>query len=287
MEHGGFPSVPGSTAEIRLLGGLSLLTTGRETSGILAQPKRLALLAYLAAAGSRGFHRRDSLLTLFWPEADQEHARTSLRKALHVLRQELGPELIQSRGDEEVGLAPDRCWCDAVAFEQALEAGRCEEALDLYRGDLLAGFHLSDTPEFERWMEETRARLRDRAAQAAWTVAAGVAETHLSDAVRWARRATALSPYDEAGVRRLVTLLDRAGDRAGAVLAYEDFARRLSTDLELDPSPETVALVEAIRSRNGAAAPSGSPSRRSNGTNPPAAPPAGQAMPAPQLRGRR
>jgi serine/threonine-protein kinase len=44
----------------------------------------------------------------------------------------------------------------------------------------------------------------------------------------------------------------RAGDRAGAVLAYEDFAQRLSADLELEPAAETVALVEAIRSRNGA-----------------------------------
>jgi DNA-binding SARP family transcriptional activator/TolB-like protein len=254
MHLGGFTSVPDPTAiELRLLGGLSVRTTGREASGVRAQPKRFALLAYLAAAVPRGFHRRDSLLALFWPEADQDHARTSLRKALHLLRHELGPDLILSRGDEEVGLAPERCWCDAVAFEEAVQAGRCEVAIDLYQSDLLAGFHLSDAPEFERWMDETRARLRDSATRAAWTLAeGGGAEAHPAAAVRWARRATALSPYDESGVRRLVTLLDRAGDRAGAVLAYEEFAQRLSADLELEPAAETVALVEAIRSRNGA-----------------------------------
>jgi len=241
--------------ELRLLGGLSLRATGGERAGVLAQPKRLALLAYLAAAAPRGFHRRDSLLALFWPEADQYHARTSLRKALHLLRQELGPELIQSRGDEQVGLAPNWYWCDAAAFEEAVETGKCEEAIDLYQGDLLTGFHLSHAPEFDRWMEETRARLRDCAARAAWSLAEGPrAEAHPAEAVRWARRAAALSPYDEVGLRRLVTLLDRAGDRAGAVLAYEEFAYRLATDLELEPSPETVALVKAIRSRNGAGA---------------------------------
>lgn len=247
-------TVPEPTGiELRLLGGLSLRSTGRERAVVLAQPKRLALLAYLAAAAPRGFHRRDSLFALFWPEADQEHAQTSLRKALHLLRQELGPDLIQSRGDEEVGLAPNRYWCDAIAFEEAVATRRWKEAIDLYQGDLLAGFHLSDAQEFDRWMDENRARLRDCAARAAWSLTEGPrAEAHPADAVRWARRAMALSPYDEVGVRRLMSQLDRAGDRAGAVLAYEDFAYRLATDLELEPSPETVTLVKAIRSRNGA-----------------------------------
>lgn len=48
---------------------------GRELRGVLAQPKRTALLAYLVLASPRGFHRRDTLLTVFWPEFDQERAR--------------------------------------------------------------------------------------------------------------------------------------------------------------------------------------------------------------------
>ena len=39
------------------------------------QSKRLALLAYLALALPRGFHRRDTLLALFWPELSDEDAR--------------------------------------------------------------------------------------------------------------------------------------------------------------------------------------------------------------------
>jgi DNA-binding SARP family transcriptional activator/TolB-like protein len=239
--------------EFRLLGSLSVRTeAGREAGAVLAQPKRLALLAYLAAATPHGLHRRDTLLALFWPEADPEHARTSLRKALHFLRQDLGSEVVVSRGDEEVGLDRERCWCDAVAFEEALDDGRSDQALGLYQGDLLAGFHVSDAPEFERWLEETRTRLRARASRAAWVLAdeAG-ASARLSVAVQWAQRAAGLSPYDEVGIRRLVTLLDRAGDRAGAIFAYEQFAQRLSTDLDLEPSADTVALVEAVRTRNG------------------------------------
>jgi DNA-binding SARP family transcriptional activator len=101
-------------------------------------------------------------------------------------------------------------------------------------------------------MEESRFRLRDCATRAAWNLTERPrAEAHPNEAVRWARRASGLSPYDEVVFRRLMTLLTRAGDRAGAVLAYKEFAHRLSTDLELEPSTETVALVQAIRAQNG------------------------------------
>src|SRR2546422_7440074 len=87
--------------ELRLLGRLSLTSAdGRDVQALLGQPRRLALLAYLAAATPPGFHRRDSLLALFWPELDQDHARAALRQALHVVRDALGPDAVASRGDE-------------------------------------------------------------------------------------------------------------------------------------------------------------------------------------------
>src|SRR2546425_1045836 len=90
--------------EFRLLGTLHLTDAeGREVTSLLTRPRRLALLAYLAAATPRGLHRRDSLLALFWPELDQEHARAALRQALHVVRDALGADVIVTRGDEEVG----------------------------------------------------------------------------------------------------------------------------------------------------------------------------------------
>ena len=87
--------------ELRLLGRLSLTSAdGRDVRALLGQPRRLALLAYLAAATPPGFHRRDSLLALFWPELDQEHARAALRQALHVVRDALGADAVASQGDE-------------------------------------------------------------------------------------------------------------------------------------------------------------------------------------------
>src|SRR5712691_990207 len=102
--------------ELRMLGRLSLTgADGREVRGLLGQPRRLALLAYLAAASPQGFHRRDTLLALFWPELDQEHARAALRQALHVVRDALGGDAVTSRGDEEIGLDFAQVSCDVQA----------------------------------------------------------------------------------------------------------------------------------------------------------------------------
>ena len=237
--------------ELRSLGTLVLRDlNGQDIHSVLAQPKRVALLAYLATARPRGFHRRDTLLALLWPEQDDQHARWALNQALSHLRGELGKDVVPSRGDGEVGVDPGRLSCDAVEFESAIDAGDPARALGLYRGDLLEGFHVSGCGEFERWLEEERVWLRRRAARAASELARSE-ETRgeLVAAGHWARRAFALCPDDEGETRSLIELLARVGDRAGAVQAYEDFARRLREDYELEPAPETRALIAAIRSR--------------------------------------
>src|SRR6476620_5610410 len=92
--------------QLRLLGGLDLLDpNGRgELRSVLVQPKRLALLVYLGLAGDQRFRRRDTVVGLFWPELDAEHARGALRQALRFLRGELGPDALMTRGEEEVGV---------------------------------------------------------------------------------------------------------------------------------------------------------------------------------------
>jgi len=237
--------------ELRMLGRLSLTgADGREVRGLLGQPRRLALLAYLAAASPQGFHRRDTLLALFWPELDQEHARAALRQALHVVRDALGGDAVTSRGDEEIGLDFAQVSCDVAAFERTLRIGQLEEALDLYRGPLLEGFFISDAPEFERWLETERARLQQAAAGAARALAErSESDDDLTRAVRWTRRSIELAPSDEGLVRSLIALLDRQGDRAGALEAYEVFARRVAAEYDAEPAAETRALVAAVRAR--------------------------------------
>jgi DNA-binding SARP family transcriptional activator len=179
--------------ELRALDGIDLRSDdGRDVGAVLAQPKRLALLAYLALAVPRGFQRRDTLVGLFWPERDQEHARGALRKTVQLLRRALGEGFIVARGEDELAVDRAALWCDVVAFEGAVKDGHNAEALELYRSDLLSGFFLSDAPGFEQWLEGKRARLREVASRAARSLAAQYeAERNVTAAVDSARTRSA------------------------------------------------------------------------------------------------
>src|SRR5215212_5358882 len=100
---------------LRTLGALDLDDGDGACRALLAQPKRLALLVHLAAEGDGRFVRRDTLLPLFWPEQHASRSRAALRQSVRFLRTELGAELIEARGSEELRLQPDLVWHDAVA----------------------------------------------------------------------------------------------------------------------------------------------------------------------------
>ncbi len=241
----------GMQIQLRTLGITDLRTAdGLAVQSVVAQPKRLAVLVYLALAVPEGYVRRDTLTGLFWPELDQQHARSALRKTVFHLRQSLGEGTLIGRGEEELALAPGAVWCDVVALNELLGEERPAEALALYRGDLLHGFYLSDTPAFEHWLDGERQRVRRLAAAATWRVAeAEEAAGNGAAAIEYGRRAIALSPDDENATRQLLSLLDRAGDSAGAFRLYEEHRHRLEAEFELQPAPETRALLERIRSR--------------------------------------
>ena len=236
---------------LETMGGLAVTdSSGRELVGASAQPKRLALLAYLALAGPPGLARRDPVASLFWPESDQEHARGSLRQSLAFLRRALG-EVIVTRGQEEIGVDHRLLSCDARQFRERCSLGHHREALSLYRGEFLAGLFLANaSPELEHWMDDVRAELRRMACESATSLAAEERSAgNLREALAWARRASALSPHDETVLRALVGIHDALGDRAGALEAYDGFARRLASELEIEPSPETRHLIRELRAR--------------------------------------
>ena len=223
---------------------------GHAVRDVLTQPKRVALLVYLAVEGRRAPVSRDRLLALFWPESDAARARNALSQSLHHLRQALGSDVVESQGAGAVALRADALWCDAVVFAEALDRGDVELALDLYRGEFCPTLFVSGAPEAEEWLEGQRRRLRSAALAAARTHAERLADRGEAEAAaRAAGRAFALRPDDEGDVRALLALLDRCGDGAGALLAYRDFEHRLSASLEAEPSLETRRLVETIRRR--------------------------------------
>ena len=81
---------------------------------------------------------------------------------------------------------------------------------------------------------------------AAWALARECEENEqLTQAGRWARMAVRRAWTDERVLRHALIMLDRIGDRAGAISVFDEFARRLRSELDTEPS----ALVARLRAR--------------------------------------
>jgi len=233
--------------DLRVLGTLAVQprTGGGPVTGI-TQPKRLALLLYLALAEPAGPHSRESLMALLWPEANDESTRHSLRNTIYGLRQALGEAAIVSLGEGYIGLDPAAVRCDAVEVRSLLAAGKWKEALAAWTGDLAPGFHVSGAPEFERWLDGQRAALRRAVADAAWRRVDEMERSGEADAGEAARRAWAIDPTNEAGARRLMRLLEATAGRASALRAYDDLVDYVRREYDTAPSAETRALADKL-----------------------------------------
>jgi DNA-binding SARP family transcriptional activator len=233
---------------LRTLGTLDLRDAeGRALDAVLAQPKRIALLAYLALATPRGSHRRDTILAILWPEQDAEHGRNALAQAIYFLRRALGPGALVGRGDA-LGLDRRQVWCDAVAFEETLDAGRVDEALALYQGELLQGLHVGGAHALDEWLDGERARLGARYGRALEAQAAEreAARDFAGVVGAWTRLA-AHDPLSSRVALGLIRALAAAGDPGAAVQHAQHHEALLSRELAVAPDPEIVAFVKRLR----------------------------------------
>lgn len=232
-----------------LLGGIALDgVPADEANSLLAQSKVVGLLALLLLSPDGTYQRRDRLVGLLWPELDQAHARTALRKAVHLARGVLGEGAIGNRGDEELLLAPGAIGCDARELRQAADRRHLARAVELYRGPLMPGFHLAECHDFDAWLEDQRTELHESTVRACLDLARLLeSEANATEAANYARKAARLAGPNERVLRRSLVMLDRLGDRAGALRLYDEFVQRLRRELDASPSTDTVSMGEALR----------------------------------------
>ncbi|MGD9100534.1 MAG: BTAD domain-containing putative transcriptional regulator [Anaerolineae bacterium] len=251
---------------ISLLGPLRVTLDGKPATPFEADTAR-ALLAYLATH-TEAPQRRETLAGLLWPEQPEPEALANLRQALKRLRGAIGdrdadpPFLHVSRKSIQFNPASDY-WLDVAAFGDAIAASqehrhrcleacrscmrRLAEAIEVYRGDFLAGFSLPSVP-FEEWLLVQRERLHRQTLDALSHLAAyheRRGEWELAG--RHARRQVELEPWRESAQRGLMRALALSGERGAALAQYEVCCRTLAEELGVEPEEETTALYERIR----------------------------------------
>ena len=187
---------------------------------------------------------RQRALAMLWDGVPEESARHALRQALLRLKQAVGAEMLHT--ERENVQAVEQLTSDLLAFEAAIKAERYAEAVNLYRGDFLAGFDTRSV-DFEQWRGRRAAgaavQLRTAVRQ---LVADSVHGDRLDEALRWARRWAQVSPEDDEAQHRVIELLGALGRRSEAIEHYDRYRTELLRD-QLEPLEETASLVTQIR----------------------------------------
>lgn len=228
--------------------------------------KGLGLLAYMAVSGSKpvGYpHSRDILAALFWPASDQ--GRSNLSRIVADLNKALGQDWSLSDRDT-IALNPGATpWVDVLEFRALLASARqhlhaegetcleckslLQEAVSLFKGEFMAGFSLPDCPDFDDWQRYQAERLGLQAGQAMDRLAAAYAAgQEWPRAIELSRRRLELDPLFEPAHRDLMRWYASADQRASALAQFDECRRLLAEELGVEPDPETMRLLQTIKS---------------------------------------
>ncbi len=222
--------------------------------------KATALPAYLCVAD--GQVSRETLASLFWPESREARAFGNLRNAISTLRRVLGTDFF-SVSRSLVSLANRDSWCvDTMSFRDRIHLVKAEQAalpmeereqhllkaVDLYRGEFLAGFTLPDCLIFDEWQRfECDHFWSDYSWSLEQLTSLCAGARRYDRAADFAVKQLEINPLEEAVHRRLMCLRIWAGQRGRALRDYERCVALLRREIDAEPEHETTELFEAIR----------------------------------------
>jgi len=246
-----------ATLTVHLFGRLAISCDGAAINGLVSR-KVQELLCYLILHRHRP-HQRECLASTLWSNTPTAQSRANLRKVLWKLQSvfsDAGAVAPIAIGGEWIQVGTEGgVWCDVseleLAFQQVTGAAsdaiseacaqRAEQAIGLYRGELLEGWY-QDWCLFERErLQNIYLALLDKLM--AYYERRGQLEAAIA-------HGNTILRYDRARElthRHLMRLLVLAGDRTGALRQYERCAHIMREELDTGPSEPTLALFEQIR----------------------------------------
>jgi DNA-binding SARP family transcriptional activator len=238
-------------ARIQLCGRFAVEVDGSRVEDTLPGRRGRVLFAYLVLNRGRPLPREE-LLVAGWGKDAPAEASNALSVLLSKLRHALGGDRLRGRTGIEL-LLPPATFVDA---EAALEgAHRAETCIAERRrwaqawGPAGIAYHVATRPFLTGleapWIDQWRRRLEEvrlRGLECFSAASLGLGGPALAQAEERARMLTELAPYRETGHRLLMEALERRGNLAEALRAYERLRVLLREELGVAPSPTLQAL---------------------------------------------
>lgn len=238
------------TARIHLCGRVTVELDSRRVERDLPGRQGRLLFVYLAATRARSSTRAE-LLDALWPGDPPARADAALSSLLSKLRRTIGAHRLEGRSQLQLVLPRD-AWIDLEAASAAIH--RAEGAAA--RGDWLMVWgparvaqHVAArgflAGEDAPWIDERRRQVEGlyvRSLELAAKACLEIGGAELVTGEHTARALVHLDPYRETGHRLLMEILAADGNRAHALLVYDELRRRLHDDLATAPSAATQSV---------------------------------------------
>ena len=236
---------------IHLLG--TMRAASARHSDILPRGRKArAILGYLCFAGGAQVPR-SRLAGMLWDRVSKNQARASLRQAIRELTQVFGPvsKQILSIDHRTIRLNTSACWIDAIALlseELGTQSVRSKLA-ELCKGELLEELD-GISAAFDQWLLSKRTSFAEGLRN---LLAVKLDETErqnaqLSEREAIARRLLDFDPTHEGASRVVMRALTDRDERMQALLEYKRLYDALKRSFGVEPTPETRALFDTIRS---------------------------------------
>ena len=240
--------------ELNLLGSLDIRLDETPVSEFKSR-KTQALLCYLAVTATQ--HSRDWLSGMFWGGMPESNARMNLSQALTTLRHFFKPFLITTRNS--ISINPDSIIQTDTRFLNMVDVEDIEslhQAARLFRGDFLEGFYIRKSPEFEFWVLGERSRCREKILEVLDHLVfhhATQGQAGWDSAIEFVMQRLTIEPWHEETHRKLIRLYAMTGQRSKALKQYEICRQVLMAELGVEPGPDTLQLIQRIRTSSTAA----------------------------------
>ena len=215
-------------------------------------PGRQGRLLFAFLVHERRPATRAELVELLWGGLPPDGAESALSALLSKLRR-----VVALDGRRSIRLQlPDDAWVDVHAAREALhraESAVAREEWEAAWGPARVAQHIGERPflpgEDAPWAEDRRraqGAVLVRALELGGAASLRIGGAELATAERTARRLVEVAPLRESGTRLLMELLDRTGNRAEAIVVYDELRVRLRDELGVAPSPETQAAHRSL-----------------------------------------
>jgi len=219
---------------VRALGPLEVYVGGKPI-----EAPELLLYLLLNPKGST----KEQVGLAFWPDASTSQLRNNFHVTLHRVRKALGGSDWVTLERDRYRIAPELIEsCDVTEFETLIRAKKLDQAVELYRGDLLAGEQVGD------WALEHSDRLQRLYVDALMTLGARyIEEEQHRKAAEAYRRVLERDEIHEDATQGLMRCHAALGEKPQALRLYQQFSEKLKTELQTKPRVETVKLFESLR----------------------------------------